>query len=205
MTLTLAELVLALPGPDGVRRRVGPLDRTFGPGIVHVRGENGAGKTTLLQVICGELRPTSGAVHLDGNSPLTDRATRARVSFLPAVPELSGFLTVEEAWQMMAALRGRPAWDGSTFYARLGLDPHRRLDQLSVGQRRKAELLSALAGDPDLLLLDELFAPLDQASVVEVASMLEAKRGERIVLLTAHAPLPFGVEGVLDCGVVYAE
>lgn len=198
MNLVLAGLVLALPG-----RVLGPLDARLGPGIVHLRGANGAGKTTLLRVACGELRPTGGRVLLDGRSPLVDPTTRARISFLPAVPELSGFLTVEEAWRLMAGLRGRPDWAGAALQDRFGLPGTRPLDRLSVGQRRKAELLAALAGDPDVLLLDEVFAPLDPDSTAVVAHELEARRASRITLLTSHGPLPLAADAALDLSAPY--
>lgn len=193
MTLTLEGLVLALP-----TQRIGPLDIAFGPGIVHLRGPNGSGKTTLLRVLCAELTPTEGRVRLDGADPARSPETRGRFAFLPAVPELPGFLTVRESWAIFAALRRRPAWDGGAFCRSLDLDPARRLDQLSVGQRRKAELIAALAGDPDVLLLDELFAPLDAASVTLVAALLDTWRDTRLMMLTGHGEMPLAPDARLD-------
>lgn len=195
MTLALHQLVLRLPNGT-----VGPLDARWGPGVVHLRGPNGSGKTTLLRVACGERPPDAGTVRLDGRDPAHHAGARAHISFLPAVPELSGFLQVDEAWRMMAALRGRPAWDGAPARDALGLPAARRLDALSVGQRRKAELLAALAGDPAVLLLDEVFAPLDPDASAVVARWIEGWRATRLVVLTGHGVVPVGADVIVDLG-----
>lgn len=195
MTLTLEKLVLALPGGT-----VGPLTVDLGPGVHHLRGENGSGKTTLLRALCTEVAPTSGRVLLDGETPSTNPLARRRISFLPAVPELPGFLTVREAWVLFAALRDAPSWSGAKLAAQFSLDPSRRLDTLSIGQRKKAELLAALAGDPDVLLLDEVFAPLDPRSAGAVAALLEAERPSKIMVMTGHGALGIDVDSELRLG-----
>ncbi|MES2644700.1 MAG: ATP-binding cassette domain-containing protein [Myxococcota bacterium] len=196
MTLTLHQLVLRLPNGT-----VGPLDARWGPGVVLLRGPNGCGKTTLLRVACGERAPDGGTVYIDGRDPARDAEVRAHVSFLPAVPELSGFLQVDEAWRMMAALRGRPGWDGAPARDALGLPGGRRLDALSVGQRRKAELLAAMAGDPAVLLLDEVFAPLDPDATAVVAAWIAAWRVTRLVVVTGHGAVPVEPDVVVTLGV----
>jgi ABC-2 type transport system ATP-binding protein len=135
---------------------------------------------------------------VDGASPLTNTDARRRISFVPAIPELSGFLTVAEAWRLLAALRGAPTWDGAALADSLGLDPTRRLDQLSVGQRRKAELIAGLAGDPAVLLLDEPFAPLDTGSAARLAAHLDTLRGSHLLVVTGHGALPIAADGVLE-------
>jgi ABC-type multidrug transport system ATPase subunit len=123
------------------------------------------------------------------------------VGSAPAVPELSGFLHVDEAWRMMAALRGRPGWDGAPARDALGLPGGRSLDALSVGQRRKAELLAAMAGDPAVLLLDEVFAPLDPDATAVVAGWIAAWRATRLVVLTGHGAVPVEPDVVVTLGV----
>ncbi len=169
---------------------LGPVNLSLGPGVHHIRGDNGSGKTTLLRALCGDLRPAKGMVRVDGGDPWTDPAARARVSWVPTHPQLPGFLTVDEAWQMMAALRNAPDWQGDDYRSALGLPGELRLEHASVGQRHRAELLAGIAADPGVLLLDEPLASLDPRGQHVITVWLKRWRAERVVLLTSHEPLP---------------
>jgi ABC-type multidrug transport system ATPase subunit len=168
---------------------VGPVDLDLAPGLALLRGPNGSGKTTLLRLLCGGLHPTAGQIRVCDGDPAEHRVRR-RVSLLPATPELPGFLRVDEAWQTLAALRGAPSWDGTAPCDALGLPETLRLDQASAGQRRKAELVAALAGDPVVLLLDEPFANLDEAASEVLSRWLEEWRKERVVVVAGQTRLP---------------
>lgn len=185
-SLTVEELRFRFPAGFSL----GPVTLSLGPGVHWLRGPNGGGKTTLLRCLCGSLRPDSGTVHIMGRDPLRDHGARALVALLPAEPDLPGFLRVREAWRQAAALRGAPGWDGAPPMAALGLPPNLLLEHASRGQRRKAELLAALAGDPALLLLDEPYAGLDAESQAVLTRWLEGWRQERTVLLVSHASPP---------------
>lgn len=177
---------------------VGPVRFALGPGIYQLTGRNGTGKTTLLRCLCGAQRPTSGQVRVCGADPLTDASARATIGYLPAVPELPNFLRIDEAWELLAALRGRPRWDGRALRSQLGLDGAMRLSSASAGQRCRAELLAALAGDPTVLLLDEPFSHLDPGSTQVLNQLLDGYRATRTVLLISHRPLDLTVEGIVD-------
>ena len=163
---------------------LGPLDLDLGPGLYHLVGPNGAGKTTLLHLLCGLLRPAEGTVALPGGPPTRPRARRD-VAYLPAEPDLPDFLTVDEAWRLLAGLRD-PAWEGAPLLRALGLPADRRLDRLSAGQRQQAELVAALAGDPTILLLDEPIAHMDADCSELVLGWLRRWSTERVVLVVAH-------------------
>lgn len=179
-------------------RRVGPVGLRLGPGVHQLGGANGAGKTTVLRMICGDLEPTTGSVRVEGRAPAKDPEARRKVAFLPAAPELPEFLRAGEAWRILAGLRRGPEVDGDARLRALGLDPRAPLRTLSAGQRKKAELVAALAGEPTVLLLDELFAPLDVDSAAQVAGWLEHWRAERVIVLVAHAPPPLAVDSHLN-------
>lgn len=175
---------------------IGPVDLSIDKGIYRLVGRNGAGKTTLLRCLCGAQRVSSGEVAILGRDPLREHRARADVGYLPAVPELPGFLRVDEAWQVVSALRGDQRWDGRALRKHLGLDGRMRLDHASAGQRARAELLVALAGDPPVLLLDEPFGHLDRAGAALLAEYLDSRRSARAILVVSHEepPLRFDAE-----------
>lgn len=186
MTLVINELTYVFPDSTVV----GPL--TFGAdsGVVHISGANGSGKTTLMRALGGVLPASSGTVRLDGRDPFQDAAVRAHIGACSPSPELPGFLTATEAWQHWAAFRGRPDWDGQPLLDALDLPTTLRLDQMSSGQRRRAELISALAGDPHLILLDETFTHLDDAGVSWLIQRVQKMRHQHVVVMAHHGPLP---------------
>lgn len=169
---------------------LGPFTFGLGPGVHHLLGPNGAGKSTLLAVIAASIPCDGGRVLLNGRDPELESAVRARIGYVPTTPLLPGFLTIDEAWRMQARLRGRPEWSGDGLRDALGLPGDLRLDRASTGMRRKASLIAALAGDPEVLLLDETLANIDTDSLpVVIERVLQAP----IVVLTHHGALPEGL------------
>lgn len=180
----------------GSALRVGPVSGRLGPGIHHLRGENGCGKTSLMRCLSGALRPTSGRCLLSGEDLWGDRRVRRHVGYVPSHPELPTFMRVREAWQFHAAMRGQSDWTPGPWAERLGLDPLMSLGHASAGQRRRAELLSALAADPGVLLMDEVFAYLDEQSVEVVCEVLAQLRATRVIVITAHHDLPIPADSI---------
>ncbi len=182
--------------PDGTV--VGPLTMTATAGVVHLAGPNGVGKSTLMRVLGGVLPAGDGQVRLDGRDPFADHAVRAHVGAASPEPELPGFLTAEEVVLQWAAFRGRASWDPAPLLDALALPPRLRLDQMSSGQRRRAELAGALAAEPFLLLLDEVFTHLDDAGVAWLVGELQARRDQRIVVLCHHGVLPLEADQTVE-------
>ena len=172
---------------------VGPMSLRADHGIVHLAGANGSGKTSLLRAISGELLPAEGRVRVRGLDVHRRPHARPHIALASSAPELPGFLTVQEAWQFTASLRGAPDWRGTAYCEALELPPGLSLAHGSAGQRRKAELVCALAGDPSVLLLDESFAHLDQPSAQQLSRWLTSWAGERLILLTHHGEPPLEV------------
>lgn len=183
---------LRLRWPGGFE--AGPLTLELGPGVHHLRGANGSGKSTLLRCLCGAHRQSTGTIELPHGDPRTDVAARRDVALLSAEPELPPYLTVDEAWSELAAIRGVPDWDGTPVRERLGVPGDLLLGHCSAGQRRLAELLAALAGEPVVLLLDEPFANLDPTSTARLVAEIEARRARAVVLLTQHSVPPLHVD-----------
>lgn len=175
---------------------IGPVSASLGPGLYHLVGGNGSGKTTLMRSMCGELRPIDGRCEVLGRSIWHEPESRAQLAYVSATPEQPEFLSVEECWRLYAALRGQPKWDGYSWQRRLGLEGDWRLSRCSAGQRRRAEFLAALAADPKVLLLDELWANLDDESIDVILESLERWRAERVILMTSHRELPLKADAV---------
>jgi ABC-2 type transport system ATP-binding protein len=179
--------------PSGFQ--LGPVQLELGPGLWHLRGHNGAGKTTLLRLLTGALAPTRGTLQVCGSPPHQAPAVRARIGYLPANPDLPDFFDVDEAWRFLATLRGQPDWDGTRLCEALKLPGQLRLSEARAGQRRKAELVAALAAEPSVLLLDEPFANVDAASVEVIRGWLAEWSAERVVLLVTHEAPGLPVSG----------
>jgi ABC-2 type transport system ATP-binding protein len=156
---------------------VNQLSRSFGPksaldgvsfrataGQVYgLVGVNGAGKTTLIKHLLGLLRAQSGSVRVFDRDPVRDPVgVLSRVGYLSEERELPEWMRVDELLRYTQACH--PTWDAA--YARelletFGLDPSKRIKELSKGMREQASLVAAVAHRPELLILDEPSSGLD--------------------------------------------
>ena len=172
----------ALAGADlEVRRRE----------IVLLRGPNGAGKTTLLRVLAGLVPVTRGEAVVLGVDLVTDRrAVRHRVGLLGHATGLYDDLTVADNVVFWArAARARRA-DADAAMERLGLDGRLRdvaVGRLSAGQRRRTSLACLIARRPELWLLDEPHAGLDQEGRDLVDQLVrDATTAGATVVMSSH-------------------
>jgi ABC-2 type transport system ATP-binding protein len=166
------------------------LDLEVARGEVHgFLGPNGAGKTTTLRILLGLLRADAGSARLLGGDPWKDAvALHRRLAFVPGDVELWPNLTGGEAIDLFARLRG--GFDQrrrDELCERFDLDPTKKGRTYSKGNRQKVALISALASDVELLLLDEPTAGLDPLmEAVFQDCIREVKAAGRTVLLSSH-------------------
>ena len=162
---------------------------------VLIQGPNGAGKTTLLRLCAGLLRPAGGEVVVLGHDLTAERrAVRRRVALLGHSTGLYGDLTVAENisfWARAAGLSAPDAESRAAAAARLmGLDQRllsRTVNALSAGQRRRTSIAALAVRRPELWLLDEPHAGLDQAGRDAVDSLIsEAVAAGATVLVSSH-------------------
>jgi iron complex transport system ATP-binding protein len=166
--------------------------------ITTLVGPNGSGKSTLLKALARLLRPTDGAVYLDGKaiSSLPTAAIARELAILPQGPSAPAGLTVRELVEQgrfphVGALRMLRQQDHAAITAALeltGMTPfaHRPLDGLSGGERQRAWVALTLAQDSPVLLLDEPTTFLDighQLEVLDLVQRLNRTRGMTIVLV----------------------
>ncbi|WP_257980338.1 ABC transporter ATP-binding protein [Streptomyces sp. CB02959] len=172
----------------GAVRAVDGLELTIAPGeTVALLGRNGAGKSTTLNMLLGLLPPTEGEVRLFGGTP--ESAVRAgRVGAMLQDGKPVPRVTVRELVGFVAATYPRPM-DVDEALALAGLDAFagRRIDRLSGGQAQRVRFAVALAGNPELLVLDEPTAALDvEARRAFWTSMRGYARRGNTVLFSTH-------------------
>ncbi|MGX1852669.1 ABC transporter ATP-binding protein [Streptomyces sp. NPDC055299] len=173
----------------GAVRAVDGLELTITAGeTVALLGRNGAGKSTTLTMLLGLLPPDEGTVALFGGTP--EAAVRAgRVGAMLQDGKAIPRVTVRELVTFVAATYPHPMDVTETLeLAGLGEFAGRRVDRLSGGQAQRVRFAVALAGNPELLVLDEPTAALDvEARRAFWRSMRAyARRGHTIVFSTHY-------------------
>jgi ABC-2 type transport system ATP-binding protein len=157
--------------------------------IVAVLGPNGAGKTTLVEMLTGFVAPTSGTVRVLGEDPRrASRWWRSRVGMVCQSTALDPQLTVGEMLAAIAAAYPDPLSAGEAL-SLVGLtdEARTRIQALSGGQQRRADLAAAVIGRPSLLFLDEPTTGFDPAARRQTWTMIEQLAGRgTTVLLTTH-------------------
>ncbi|MEW1987596.1 ABC transporter ATP-binding protein [Brevibacterium casei] len=171
-------------------RALDGLDLTVARGEVHgFLGPNGAGKSTTIRILLGILRHDQGRVSLLGEDPWKKAVSlHRRLAYVPGDVELWPSLTGGEAIDLFSRLRGGvDTAKRDELIERFDLDPRKKGRTYSKGNRQKVALISALASDVDLLLLDEPTAGLDPLmEAVFQECIREAKDQGRTVLLSSH-------------------
>ena len=149
-------------------------------------GASGAGKTSLLMIVAGLLRPNTGRIAIDGKVFLdTARgvdlpARRRQIGYVFQEARLFPHLSVEQnlRYGQRFTPAGRRLVDFDAVTALLGLAPllARRPDNLSGGEKQRVAIGRALLVSPDLLLMDEPLASLDDARRFDILSHIEKMR-----------------------------
>lgn len=183
----------------GIRKRYGlrpvlrGLNLRVGPGeIVAILGANGAGKSTLLRVLATLLRPEAGTLAIAGIDALARGGeARARLGVVLHHTMVYPDLTGRENLRFHAELRGLSNTEARINAALEQVDLTRRADDLaraySRGMAQRLSLARALLHEPVLLILDEPFTGLDQASAARLTALLaDWARAGKAAVMTTH-------------------
>jgi heme ABC exporter ATP-binding subunit CcmA len=153
--------------------------------LVAIHGANGSGKSTLLRIIAGLAAPTRGRVAWTTDRP----GVRPRIGLLGHASHLFDELTAFENVALAARLARRDEAVAIDLLGRVGVAQFaaRRTGGLSSGTRRRVGLARVLATQPDVLVVDEPFAGLDQSAADLVGRILAETRDEgRVVVIATH-------------------
>jgi len=157
--------------------------------IFGLLGPNGAGKTTAVDCLLGLTHPNAGSVRTLNLDPTREpRAVRARTGVQLQESALPARIRVAEAVDLFAAFY-EAAVDAERLLADWDLSEHRTaaFDTLSGGQKQRLAVALALLHDPDLVVLDEVFAGLDPRARLQTHDLIrEARDRDTTVILVTH-------------------
>lgn len=182
----------------GVKRRMGRetvlagIDLEVAAGrLVVLRGSNGSGKTTLLRLLATRLRPHAGTASVFGHDLVKESdAVRARIGLLSSSGGSYPVLTAAENLGLAMSLTGKGSQAGAeAALEKVGLADasSKQVRYFSSGMKKRLGLARQLLLDPELWLLDEPHAALDEEGKRLVDECLtEARARGRTVLLASH-------------------
>lgn len=153
-------------------------------------GRNGAGKTTSIRILMDVFPADSGEVLIDGR-PINDRDIQ--IGYLPEERGLYPKKIILDQLVYFVQLKGMPRKEAvkavDYWLERLGMMEYRnkRLDTLSKGNQQKIQLVTALAHDPDIVILDEPFSGLDPVNAMLLKDVVREQIGRgKVVLFSSH-------------------
>lgn len=152
-------------------------------------GPNGAGKSTTIRTLLGLISPSSGSARvLEMDIRKEKEKILSQVGYLPSEAVFYAGMRVRDVLQFSAGLRGKDcSMEAAKLCERLQLDTHRKVEELSFGNRKKVGIVCALQHRPRLLILDEPTSGLDplmQRAFFEI--LQEQNRAGTTVFLSSH-------------------
>ncbi|WP_370331041.1 ABC transporter ATP-binding protein [Mycolicibacterium hippocampi] len=151
-------------------------------------GTNGAGKTSTLEIIEGHRKASSGTVRVFGEDPTNRRAVRHRTGIMLQESGFSPDLTVAESVRLIGRLSGRTDTVGRVLgIVDLTAKADVRVSQLSGGEKRRLDFVTAVYGRPELIFLDEPTTGLDiQSRDALWAAVQQLREDGSTIVLTTH-------------------
>jgi ABC-2 type transport system ATP-binding protein len=185
------------------------LDVELGPGITGLLGSNGAGKTTFISLILGLRARDAGDLTVLGHDPATaGLEVRARVGYAPEHHDLPAELAATDFVRHLAEMHLLPyraavqRANEALWLVGLGEERFRPVGTMSTGQRQRVKLASAIAHDPEVVLLDEPtdgLDPMQRTEMLDLIRRIGTEFGMHIVVSSHHLE---EVERICDAVVI---
>lgn len=152
-------------------------------------GPNGAGKSTTIRTLLGLISPTSGGASVLGKSiAVNQRELLKDVGYMPSEAMFYGRMRVRDVIAFSARLQKKDcSREAAGLCQRLDLDVNKKIDELSLGNRKKVAIVCAMQHNPRLYILDEPTSGLDPLMQKAFFSLLrERSRDGASIFLSSH-------------------
>lgn len=152
-------------------------------------GPNGAGKSTTIRTLLGLIRPTSGEAKILGQEiGRCQTEILADIGYMPSEATFYSGMRVRDILSLSAKMRGKPCSEETKILCgRLALDTEKRVEELSLGNRKKVSIVCALQHKPRLCILDEPTSGLDPLMQKEFFDILNERHREgTTIFLSSH-------------------
>ena len=166
--------------------------------FIGIIGPNGGGKTTLLKLLMGFLKPISGTIRIFGKNSIDTTAYKNRLSYVPQTIRYDREFPISVEEVVLSGLISHLPWYGK-FRSRelnkarealklVGLEhlSHYAFGTLSGGQAQRVLIARALVSDPQILLLDEPTASVDNQAEADIYAILKELKGKMTILMVTH-------------------
>lgn len=177
----------------GKSRGITELDLTVEEGeFFGFIGPNGAGKSTTIRTLLGLIYPTSGEAKIFGKDIIRDKKEiLSDIGYMPSEATFYNGMKVKEVISLSAKMRKKDcSAESDRLCERLSLDKEKRVEELSLGNRKKVSIVCALQHKPRLCILDEPTSGLDPLMQKEFFDILKERHREgATIFLSSHVLL----------------
>ena len=155
-------------------------------------GPNGAGKSTTIRTLLGLISPTSGEAYMCGmDCTKNNKEILKNIGYMPSETQFYGQMRVEEVIKLSADLHKKDCtMEASNLCERFNLDKKKKVEDLSLGNRKKVSIVCAIQHNPKLLILDEPTSGLDPLMQKEFFDVLEEKNKQGTTIFFSSHVLP---------------
>jgi lipopolysaccharide export system ATP-binding protein len=150
--------------------------------VIGLLGRNGSGKSSLLKIIFGSLNPAYKHVSIDG-AFIAKGYHNQRIAYLPQHPYLPNGIKISSMAKMLVDER---LWDDFAAHTIYQIHQHKKVNQLSGGERRQLEMLMIVHNRADFILLDEPFTHITPVQAHDFKATIRKCARIKGIILTDH-------------------